>query len=506
MSRSHNFYFVACNDAIYVYQPRFPDQSIPGEPALILHPPTTSPGLQPGIDPEDAHSITRLHVDYIGQDEIILVTCDDGDVIGYRTVEIQRMMDEQQEASEDDPEDPIEEPVKTFLHRNVGASAWGLAIHREARMIAISANTHKVTVIAYALAQPDEDSNCSSTFSDSDLEDCFDTEAPGDFPSPRRRDHTIVLPARHNVPSVSFNNSGDDPSGRWLSSCSINGETLIWDLHSPDRPARTIRVGYCASVKDPTKAPKNTPGTCACLRPSGYPHAIWSTMFLDANTAYENVSLKDLVPPLNQPFPYIRDVSKDKRSFSVTSRHIFASTHTHPEEPTVEEASSEMEVTDTGSVASSDSDILPISSPDSTIMGEVQPSEDVEMEASEIQESLEESHTSGISTASPSHVEAVAPVTSIAPAVNAFGPWFQPTDQNLTTTVLDDIDDESDTDDELVIPSTTHVQMTSDYLIENTRAYCEVITAFTLARQVRTSFPDSELQLTHSSLKSAHRY
>ena len=229
-------------------------------------------------------------------------------------------------------------------------------------------------------------------------------------------------------------------------------------------------------------------------------------MFLDANTAYENVSLKDLVPPLNQPFPYIRDVSKDKRSFSVTPRHIFASTHTYPEEPAVEEASSEMEVTDTGSVASSDSDILSISSPDSMIMGEVQPSEDVEMEASEIQESLEESHTSGISTASPSHVEAVASVASIAPAVNAFGPWFQPTDQNLSTTVLDDTDDESDTDDELVIPSTTHVQMTSDYLIENTRAYCEVITAFTLARQVRTSFPDSELQLTHSSLKSAHRY
>jgi hypothetical protein len=26
-----------------------------------------------------------------------------------------------------------------FLHRNVGASAWGLAVHREARIIAISA-------------------------------------------------------------------------------------------------------------------------------------------------------------------------------------------------------------------------------------------------------------------------------------------------------------------------------------------------------------------------------
>jgi hypothetical protein len=149
-----------------------------------------------------------------------------------------------------------------------------------------------------------------------------------------------------------------------------------------------------------------------------------------------------------------------------------------------------MEVTDTGSVASSDSEILSISSPDSPIMEELQQLEDVEMETNQPHQSLGESHTSVVSTGSPSHVlEAVAPVASIAPAVNAFGPWFQPADQNLTTIEWDDTDDESDTDDELVIPSTYHVQMTSDYLIENTRAYSEVITAFTLARQVRTPSP-----------------
>ena len=122
-------------------------------------------------------------------------------------------------------------------------------------------------------------------------------------------------------------------------------------------------------------------------------------------------------------------------------------------------------------------------------MEEVQQSDDVELEAGQLYESSDESLTSGVSTGFPGHaLEAVAPDTTIAPAVNAFGPWFQPDDQNVTTMVLDDTDDESDTDDELIIPSTTHVQMTSDYLIENTRAYCEVITAFTLARQVRAPF------------------
>ncbi|KAG9197876.1 hypothetical protein G6514_000768 [Epicoccum nigrum] len=218
-------------------------------------------------------------------------------------------------------------------------------------------------------------------------------------------------------------------------------------------------------------------------------------MFLDANTAYENVSLKDLAPPPNQPLPYIRDVSKDKRSFTVMPRRIFSATHTHPDEPAIEEASSEMEVSDTGSIASIDSEILSISSLDSTTMEDVQQLENVEIETNQLYESSDESHISEVSTGSPSHiVEAVAPVAAIAPAINAFGPWFQPADQNFPTMVSDDTDDESDTDDELVIPSSTHIQMTSDYLIENTRAYCEVITSFTLARQVRTPFPNPKPQ------------
>jgi hypothetical protein len=72
-------------------------------------------------------------VDYLGNEEILLLTCDDGDVVGYRTAEIQRALDRRVTTLEP----ANEEDVRVFLHRNIGASAWGLAVHREARIIAI---------------------------------------------------------------------------------------------------------------------------------------------------------------------------------------------------------------------------------------------------------------------------------------------------------------------------------------------------------------------------------
>ncbi|EMD87369.1 hypothetical protein COCC4DRAFT_118086, partial [Bipolaris maydis ATCC 48331] len=145
-SRRHNLYFLAATDTLHVYQPSFPDQNLTKEPDLVLHPPKTGHRGQ-GIDPWEPHSINRVLVEYLGNEEVLLVTCDDGDVTGYRTEAIyralQRRSNQDESASKDD--------VHIFLHRNVGASAWGLAVHREARIIAISANTYQITVIAYAL-------------------------------------------------------------------------------------------------------------------------------------------------------------------------------------------------------------------------------------------------------------------------------------------------------------------------------------------------------------------
>jgi hypothetical protein len=134
LSHQHNLYFLASVDELHVYQPSFPDQSLSDNPELVLHPPKSgAPGY--GIDPSNPHSINRILVDYIGNEEMLMLACDDGDVIIYRTREIHRALERRTNVQEPASEDGIH----VFVNCNVGKSAWGLAVQRKARMIAISA-------------------------------------------------------------------------------------------------------------------------------------------------------------------------------------------------------------------------------------------------------------------------------------------------------------------------------------------------------------------------------
>lgn len=242
------------------------------------------------------------------------MTCDDGDVVGYRVEEIQRVL-ERRSISKDGELVPADaENVKYFLHRNVGASAWGLATHREARIIAISANTHMVTVLAYALAPPKGVSDSSD--SSENISETID-ELEHDWPSPRRRDHVIILQAETNIPAISFNNNGDDSSGRWLFSSSIDGKTLLWDLHRPDSPARIIQVGWCASTQIPKKAPVTIPGYCDCPDKSNIPHACWGAMFLDTQSAFEMSPEEELMLEPRDITSCFRDITGSNKYFTV---------------------------------------------------------------------------------------------------------------------------------------------------------------------------------------------
>ena len=276
LSKVYNLYFVADVDTIRVYQPSFPDQSLSDE-VLVLHPPVSVPGLRGYIDPHCPHSITRLHVDYLGREEIILVTCDDGDVIGYRVQEIQQAIEDRRPSGAKSNTDKSSQ-VRVFLHRNVGKSAWGLAVHREARLIAISANTRRITVIAYALVGTTDSSETSN----------LDDDGTPDYPTRRQRDHVITCSAQSNIPSVSFDNSGRDPSGRWMFSSCIDGRSLLWALHQNDHPgpilAQEIFVVFCAGENyvRPVYG-----GNCGCSQYRRIPHAIWATLFLDPQSFHQ---------------------------------------------------------------------------------------------------------------------------------------------------------------------------------------------------------------------------
>ncbi|PVH98729.1 hypothetical protein DM02DRAFT_729695 [Periconia macrospinosa] len=274
LSHTYNLYFVACNETIYIFEPSFPCQDLGFiENGYALHPPQSAPNLIPHIDPDDPHSITRLHVDYLGTDEVVIVTCDDGDVVVYRVPDIFRAMEKRRTSLPDNQmEADLDDEVRVFRHINVGSSAWGIAVHREARLMAISANTHNITVLAFALSDPSDDSS---------------SEIDRGFPHDRKRDQDIVLRGTTNIPALSFDNTNSH--GRWLVSSSINGNTHIWDLHNPRQPARVITLGVCVSVGDP----KVSPQICQCSNRTSVPHAAWAALFIDPRACHRVSTLRE---------------------------------------------------------------------------------------------------------------------------------------------------------------------------------------------------------------------
>ena len=214
------------------------------------------------LDTARPHCINHLIVDFLGQEEIVLVCCDDGDVIAYRTRHVQHAIE--CNSSPDFPPDAYE--ARPFFKENVTLSAWGLSIHTKSRRIAVSSNTHKVTIFSFALADSDraDSDNEAHHISDS-------SHAPLNFPD-RRDNATFVLPSTgNNVPCVAFCNTGDDPDGRYLVTGDIKGNTFIWALQGP-KIIENYSAHYCYD-------------NCECKQEESgggtFSDGVWGLYFLD---------------------------------------------------------------------------------------------------------------------------------------------------------------------------------------------------------------------------------
>ncbi|KAH0551724.1 hypothetical protein GP486_007058 [Trichoglossum hirsutum] len=246
LSQVRNLYFVAYVDRIWVYQPRFPTQVLRTRPDLILTLPVSRENLTGYIDKDNPHAVNHLVVGDLGGEEILACVCDDGDVVAFQTQKIlaaieRRTADERLHAVEGDH-------VKAFFNENVGKSAWGLAIHKSARMIAVSANTTEITVFAFALATESstaysralERSTLPSESVDWVPIGASSPESASFYQSPsfeasrlllRQQNYRITLRGHSdNIPSVAFYNSQDDSQGRWLVSTDIKSAVVVWDV------------------------------------------------------------------------------------------------------------------------------------------------------------------------------------------------------------------------------------------------------------------------------------
>ena len=78
---------MACKDKITVTIPRDLSLSLPGDPDLIIDLPTTTQAAKVGgyIDRFEPHCVNHLKIGNLGDLEILLIGCDDGDVLAYYT-------------------------------------------------------------------------------------------------------------------------------------------------------------------------------------------------------------------------------------------------------------------------------------------------------------------------------------------------------------------------------------------------------------------------------------
>ena len=217
----------------------------------------------------------------LGNQEIIICACDDGDVVAYRTADVRHAIDGL--ASGLSQEQATEKYLRPLLLENIGKSAWGLTIHTNARKIAASCNTRHVTVWSFALTDASKilhDSLPEELVVDAmeELEPVVDTVQKTE---PLRRPWEIVLHGHdQNIPNISFANVDDDKEGRYVASVDLRGVVFIWDLQPTRNSSRMI---------SPIHRPGELPGRRLDFQ-SG-----WSVVCVDPKSAIRADSFEEFL-------------------------------------------------------------------------------------------------------------------------------------------------------------------------------------------------------------------
>ena len=220
---------------------------------MIIDPVIKSPDLPGHIEYHYPHSINNMLVGDFGLEEVLLCVTDSGNVCGYRVEAVFSVLER---AEQSDLERPINSSdVTPFLVEDVRSSAWGLAIHKFSRQIAVSANTGLITVFAFALAGPGRgdrldpnhpvaDSNLENNdptwfIADNDLK--FEQMHSENRHLYRTQNVKMTYLGHHtNIPSVSFFNCDLDPNGKWMFSTDINNKLLVWNVWESRHPVNVF--------------------------------------------------------------------------------------------------------------------------------------------------------------------------------------------------------------------------------------------------------------------------
>ena len=234
---------------------------------MVVKLPQSRPGLRGYIDENKPYAINHLIIGDIGDEEVVVVACDGGDVISYTVRSLCLAINEgAKTVIEPDPFDiqtlkrysesgganlvfPVADPERTLAHRvlpawfheNVGASAWGLATHKNSRVLAVSSNTKEIVIFAPSLS-PKWSEPFRSNHPSLKTGERYMTCEPWGSTSLTDRSHgrKIILRGHAaNIPNIAFCDNSLDSDGNYLASTDIDGCTIVWDIRSGIRILET---------------------------------------------------------------------------------------------------------------------------------------------------------------------------------------------------------------------------------------------------------------------------
>lgn len=249
---------------------------------MIIKPVMMRPLADGYIDRSRPHTINAIIVDDLGRDEVLLLATDSGNVCGYHVEAIYSAIIRCAKSGYNRPFNGAE--VSPFFVENVGMSAWGLATHKFARLIAVSANTGQIMVYAFALVDPAVDSD--DVFQSSNGLNLTSDQTWVSIDSRKQlRELQKLMPRNHrsrnlrltyrghfdNIPCVSFANFDLDASGTWMVSTDISNRVIVWRIWDDLWPSRVYYPGH----------PMNNP-----------PQRGWTVIPLDPRTFKQHRSIK----------------------------------------------------------------------------------------------------------------------------------------------------------------------------------------------------------------------
>lgn len=208
LSQRRNLLFAAIMGVVEIFEPEFPNQNFSKRNPCCIDIPC-SPEAGPGyICKEIPHAATHLMVRQLGNEEIILLVCDNGDIMAYHVEAIYARL---QGCKPHVAERKL--VVLPFFHENLGASAWGIDVHSAERMIAASCNTRRITIFAFSICKGDDSSGPESNFPlardliKAPLSESWRFPKDGDWLKSRHlANFAFEFELQHHIPGLSFFN------------------------------------------------------------------------------------------------------------------------------------------------------------------------------------------------------------------------------------------------------------------------------------------------------------